>query len=62
MVCARTKQTEQTEQTIEIYALAIAFARTNVPLSSERTWTLFHRPQNILDVNVTHATDTCLSN
>ena len=42
MVRACTKQTEQTEQTIEIYALAIAFARTNVPLSSERTWTLFH--------------------
>ena len=54
MVCARTKQTEQTmvrartkqtEQTIEIYALAIAFARTNVPLSSECTWTLFHHPR-----------------
>ena len=41
MVCARTKQTEQT---IEIYALGIAFAHTNVPLSSERTWTLFHHP------------------
>ena len=41
-------QTEQTEQTIEIYALAIAFARTNAPLSFERTWTLFHHPQNIL--------------
>ena len=46
MVCARTKQTEQTEQTIEIYVLAIAFARTNVQLSSEHTWTLFHHPLN----------------
>ena len=27
-----------------IYALALAFAGTNVPLSSERTWTLFHHP------------------
>ena len=42
---ARTKQTELTEQTIEIYALAVAFARTNVPLSSERTRTLFHHPR-----------------
>ena len=40
----RGDRTEQTEQTIEIYALAIAFARTNVPLGSERTWTLFHHP------------------
>ena len=40
-VCARTKQTEQT---IEIFALAIAFEFTNVPPSSERTWTLFHHP------------------
>ena len=46
MVSARTKQTEQTEQIIEIYALGIAFARTNVPLSSESTWTLFHHPLN----------------
>ena len=53
MVCARNKQTgetmvractKQTELTKEIFALAIAFARTNVPLSSERTWTLFHHP------------------
>ena len=29
-----------------IYALAIAFACTNVPLSSAHTWTLFHQPRN----------------
>ena len=32
-------------RTLSIYALAIAFVRTNVPLSSEGTWTLFHHPQ-----------------
>ena len=41
MVCARTKQTKQTKHTIEIFALA----RTNVPLSSEHRWTLFHHPK-----------------
>ena len=53
MVCARNKQTgetmvrartKQTKLTKEIFALAIAFAHTNVSLSSERTWTLFHHP------------------
>ena len=29
---------------LSIYALAIAFARTNVPLSSARTWNLFLQP------------------
>ena len=27
-----------------VQAIAIAFARTNVPLSSAGTWTLFHQP------------------
>ena len=49
MVCASTEQneqtmvlarTKQTEQTIEIYALAIAFALTNIPFRPERTWTM----------------------
>ena len=29
-----------------VHAIAIAIARTNVPLSSARTWTPFHQPQN----------------
>ena len=36
------------------YALAIAFARTNVPLSSERTWTLFHHPPGVSFLYLTH--------
>ena len=39
---------------------AIAFARTNEPLSSERTWTLFHQPlfiHNRMETNETGTLD-----
>ena len=29
----------------DIYAIAIAIAHTNIPLSSVRTWTQFHHPR-----------------
>ena len=30
-----------------LYAIAIAIARTNVPLSSAHAWTLFHHPPGL---------------
>ena len=42
MVCARTSRYQTDHR--DIYAIAIAIARTNVPLSYASTWTLFHHP------------------
>ena len=39
----RSFTSEHTEQTIELYI----YERTNVPYSSQHTWTLFHQPPDL---------------
>ena len=42
-----------------IYAIAIAIAYTNIPLSTAHTWTLFHHPPSTIAESNAPITNLC---